>query len=118
MVTGVSTDAGAVFVITVDQSELTLGVHEQHFTRMQPAALQVDTKGRGVFLLNRTGKNHRFTLMFLQELNVTEYLTETKINVLQTALQGVRNLLKNAGIYLKDIASRNILQKCAVIEGN
>lgn len=88
---GVSTDTGAVFVSTVERGELGLGVHEKHFATLQPAALQVDTKGRFFPLLNHTGKNHRFTLMPLQELYVTEYLIETKTVVLQTALQVVKN---------------------------
>lgn len=76
----VSTDNGAVFVSTVVRVELGAGVLEQHVAGMEPAAFQVDTKGRGAPLLNRTRKNHRLTLMSLQELNVIVDWMETKRN--------------------------------------
>lgn len=74
----VSADAGAVLVVIITHTELLFGVHEQHFTGIQPAALQVDTEGRRVSLLNRAGKNNGLPLMPLQELNVTAYLIKTK----------------------------------------
>lgn len=62
----------------VAHSELALGVHEQHLPAMQPGTHQVDTKGWGVSLLNRTRKDHRIPLMHLDELNVTADLMKTQ----------------------------------------
>lgn len=78
---GVSADAGAVPVGAVEGRERVAGVHVQHVAAAQPAALQVNAKGRFCPRFDRTGQNHTVALIPLQELNVTENLTEANTSV-------------------------------------
>lgn len=81
----VSADSDALVVVGVGHGDLAVGVHEQHVTGMQPAALQVDGERRGAALFGHAGKDHGVALMPLQETNVTTYCVEIERTCVTTA---------------------------------